>query len=321
MGKINPLVFGLICSEDDVTYNAKVKMLRDGQVKVSCFTKGVYRERGARPLDMYSFYEEQKKSRPLGTAEAEKLRKLAEKELLQCAEDISRSDNIKRAKDKVFEIASANKWDYMVTLTLDKDKIDRYNKEEVKKLVCKWLDNKVQRKGLTYLIVPEYHSDGAIHFHGLTNDKLDFVSAERYKIKGNKKPVGLSTLRKYGFKPTDENVQEVFNVNDFPYGFTTAVKLDDNVTAVSIYMTKYITKDLKKIFGSFYMAGGKIVRELPFKLLDIDFKSLEKFPNCKTVDLPENYGQVRYVYTTLDELNKNATIYERVKSYDERRIV
>lgn len=321
MRKINPLVWNLICSEDDVTFNTKVRMLPNGQVKVTCFTKGVYRERGAKRLDMYSFYEEQKKSRPLGTAEAEKLRKLAEKELLQCAEDISRSDNIKRAKDKVFEIASANKWDYMITLTLDKDKIDRYNKEEVKKLVCKWLDNKVQRKGLNYLIVPEYHSDGAIHFHGLTNDKLDFEFSGNYKIKGNKKPVKESTLRKYGYKPTDENVQQVFNVNDFPYGFSTAIKLDDNVTAVSIYMTKYITKDLKKIFGSFYMAGGKIIRELPFKLMDVDFNSLEKFPRCKTVDLPENYGQVRYVYTTLEELMKKASVYERRNNYDERRIV
>lgn len=304
-----PIPLYRIYTDDETRKNAKVKILPNGQVKVTAFKRGVYREKGFEKIEYYSFYEEQKNSRPVGTYEAEKLRKLAEKELLQIAEDKPRADNLKRAKDKVFEIASANKWDWMITLTLDKEKIDRYDAEEVQKLVSKWFDNNVQRRGLKYLIVPEEHEDGAIHFHGLCNDVLDFVFAERYKIKGHKKPVALSTLKKYGYKPTDENVQEVFNIKNFPYGFTTALRLDDNVMAVSLYMTKYITKDLKKIFGSYYLAGGKIVRALPYELHDIDFNSLEKFKGCKTYDLPENYGQVRYVYTTLDELKEGALIY------------
>lgn len=298
-------------TEEETLKNAKVRILPDGNVKVTAFRKGVYREKGFEKLEFFSRYEEELNARPLGYFDDEKLRKLAEKDLLQIAEGVTRADNLKRARDKVFEIASANKWDWMITLTLDKEKIDRYNPEEVQRLVSKWFDNNVQRRGLKYLIVPEEHEDGAIHFHGLCNDVLDFVSAERYKIKGKKKPVGLSTLRKYGYKPTDENVQEVFNINNFPYGFTTAIRLDGNVTAVSLYMTKYITKDLKKIFGSFYMAGGKIKRELPFELFDIDFNSLEKFKGCRVYDLPENYGQVCYLFTTLEELKKGAVIYER----------
>lgn len=306
-----PIPLYRIYNEDETRRNAKVRILPNGQVKVTAFRKGVYKEKGFEKIDFYSFFEEQKRSRPVGTAEAEKARKLIEKEALQVCEEKTRKDNLKRAKDKIFEIASANKWEWMITLTLDKDKIDRYEPEEVQKHVCKWFDNQVQRKGLQYLVVPELHEDGAIHFHGLCNDALDFVFAERYKIKGRKKPVGLATLRKYGYKPTDENVKEVFNINNFPYGFTTALKLDDNIMAVSLYMTKYITKDLNKIFGSFYMAGGKIKRTLPYQLYDIDFSSLEKFKGAKTYDLPENYGQVCYVYTTLDELMKGATIYER----------
>ena len=304
-----PVPLYRIYTDDETRKNAKVKILPNGQVKVSAFKRGVYREKGFEKIKYYSFCEEQKKSRPVGTYEAEKLRKLAEKELLQIADDKPRADNLKRAKDKVFEIASANKWDWMITLTLDKEKIDRYDPEEVQKLVSKWFDNNVQRRGLKYLIVPEEHVDGAIHFHGLCNDTLDFVFADRYKIKGKKKPVALSTLKKYGYNPTYDNVQEVYNIKNFPYGFTTALRLDDNVMAVSLYMTKYITKDLKKIFGSYYLAGGKIVRALPYELHDIDFNSLEKFKGCKTYDLPENYGQVRYVYTTLDELKEGALIY------------
>lgn len=309
MEKINPYKYYRVYADDETKRNAKVRILPNGQVKVTAFRKGVYRLKGFEKIEYFSRYEEELRSREVGTYEAERMKKLAEKDLLCIAEERTRKDNLKRAKDKVFEIASANKWDWMITLTLDKEKINRYNPDEVQKLVCKWFDNQVQRRGLKYLVVPELHQDGAIHFHGLCNNSLDFVSAERYKIKGSKKPVGLSTLKKYGYKPTDENVQEVFNIRNFPYGFTTALKLDDNVVAVSLYMTKYITKDLQKIFGSYYMAGGKIVRTLPFELYDIDFDSLGNFKGCKTFDLPENYGQVRYVYTTLEELKEGALIY------------
>lgn len=306
-----PVPLYRIYTDDETRRNAKVRILPNGQVKVTAFRKGVYREKGFEKINYYSFYEEQLNSRPVGTYEAEKLRKMAEKELLSICKDETRKDNLKRAKDKVFEIASANNWSYMITLTLDKEKIDRYDKNEVQNLVAKWLDNQVQRKGFKYLLVPEHHADNAIHFHGLCNGVLDFIPSGNYKIKGSKKPVKLSTLKKYGYCPDDENVQEVFNIKGFPYGFTTALKLDDNIMAVSLYMTKYITKDLQKIFGSYYMAGGKIKRTLPFQLLDIDFASLEKFKGAKTYDLPENFGQVCYVYTTLEELKEGATIYER----------
>lgn len=300
-----------IYTEDEIRKNAKVRILPNGQVKVTAFRKGVYKEKGFEKLDFFSRYEEELRSRPVGSADAEKLRKLAEKELLEICQEKTRKDNLKRAKDKIFEIASANEWDYMITLTLDKEKINRYSPEEVQKTVCKWFDNQVQRKGFKYLIVPELHEDGAIHFHGLCNDVLAFDFSGNYKIPGKKKPVKESTLRKYGFTPESEGVKKVFNIREFPYGFTTALPLDSNVMAVSLYMTKYITKDLNKIFGSFYMAGGKIKRTLPFELLDIDFSSLEKFKGARTYDLPENYGQVCYVYTTLEELTKGATIYER----------
>lgn len=308
MDKI-PIPLHRIYTEDEVHKNAKVRILPDGTVKVTAFKRGVYKEKGFERIDFYSRYEEELRSRKVGTAEAEKLRKEAQKELLEVCNEKTRKDNLKRSKDKIFEIASANDWDYMITLTLDKAKIDRYEPQEVQKLVCKWFDNQVQRKRFKYLVVPELHEDEAIHFHGLCNDVLKFDFSGTYKIKGKKKPVRLSTLKKLGFSEQSEEVKKVFNLTSFPYGFTTALPLDNNVMAVSLYMTKYITKDLQKIFGSYYMAGGKIKRSLPFELHDIDFKSLEKFKGARVYDLPENYGQVCYVYTTLDELKKGAVIY------------
>ena len=37
--------------------------------------------------------------------------------------------------------------------------------------------------------------------------------------------------------------------------------------------------------------------------------ALKNFPGCKTIDLPENYGKVIYIYTTLDDLKKGAVFY------------
>lgn len=300
-------MYGLYANENEVKANAKVRILSNGSVKVTAFNRPVYKREGFERVEFYSRYEEEKNS--LTPEQAERLRKLAEFEPLSAEEGVTRSDNLKRAKDKVFEIASANKWDYMITLTLDSAKIDRYSKEDVQALVCKWLDNQVQRKKLCYLLVPEYHQDGAIHFHGLINNALDVVHSGTYKIKGKKRPVMLSTLKKYGFKVGDENVKDVYNLKSFPYGFSTALPLDDNVTAVSLYMTKYITKDLQKIFGSFYMAGGKIKRSLPFELHNIDINDLDKIAGCKVVNLPDNLGTVRYLYTTLEELKSKCVFY------------
>ena len=104
-------------TEEETLKNAKVRILPDGNVKVTAFRKGVYREKGFEKLEFFSRYEEELNSRPLGSFDDEKLRKLAEKDLLQIAEGVTRADNLKRARDKVFEIASANKWNWMITLT------------------------------------------------------------------------------------------------------------------------------------------------------------------------------------------------------------
>ena len=41
--------------------------------------------------------------------------------------DVKLSNNISRAKSKVFEYAYCNHWDYFITLTISPDKYDRYD--------------------------------------------------------------------------------------------------------------------------------------------------------------------------------------------------
>lgn len=271
-------------SENLVYYNSKVKFLSNGNCRITCFSKPMYKSAG---------WESAKSSKlPISHERASN------------GSDEVRSDSLKRAKDKIFEIASANEWDYMVTFTLDESKVNRYDSKEVKKKFCKWLENMVQRRGLKALIVPELHQDGAIHFHGLCNDCFNFVHSGTYKVSGRKKPVRLSTLKKLKLSPNSENVRDVFNITDYKLGFATAVRLDSNKEAVAFYMTKYATKELElhKILGKFYLAVGDIKRELPFELLDLDFREVSKVG--KVVDLPENYGSVCYAMLSSERLSE-----------------
>ena len=79
-------------------------------------------------------------------------------------EDLMRS--MRRARANLRRLALANDFDYFVTLTLDPDRVDRYDPASIMKTMNRWLDNMVRRHGLRYILVPERHQDGAYHFHG-----------------------------------------------------------------------------------------------------------------------------------------------------------
>lgn len=176
---------------------------------------------------------------------------------------VTRDDSLKRAKDKIFDISFINGdlWQYFITLTLDKSKIDRYDKKEINKKLKTWLNNMVKRYDFNYIIIPEYHKDGAIHFHGLctgNNLKLTYVKID----KGRK----------------------VYNLDNWKLGFSTAIELDNNRTAVSAYITKYVTKDTTKILGNVYYAGGhSIKRDCKSVYQNIDYSEFKgqeiKIPN------------------------------------------
>lgn len=276
-----------IKEHSEVHKNAKVKFLPDGMCKVTCFSRPVYRIEG------YKLCEQWERADILQHADE------LPPERNPIDEERKRADSLKRAKDKIFEISACNDWSYMVTLTLDKDKVDRYDPKEILKPFGKWLDNMVQRRGLKALIVPEYHKDGAVHFHGLINDSLKMVHSGNYKIKGEKRPIKLSTLRKRGKNENDNDVQDVFNITDYKLGHSTAVLLDGNTSAVAFYMTKYATKELDKIFGSYYFAVGKIQRELPYVICNMDIEDLKR--SGKVVSLPDRLGEVVYSMITKDD--------------------
>lgn len=161
------------------------------------------------------------------------------------------TESAARARKKVKDIVYSNDdLRAFVTLTLDKSKIDRYDYKQVIAKYNDMLSNMVQRRGLKYVLVPELHKDGAIHFHGFMNDVLS-VKKSRKKDKSTGEPI--------------------FNIDEYKFGFSTLTYINENRQACANYILKYITKQQAsgKIGGRFYLHGGKL-REPKCVYLDLD---------------------------------------------------
>lgn len=150
----------------------------------------------------------------------------------------------RRAKERCFDYILCNDLDVFTTLTYNPDHADRESYSDVYKKLSTWLSNRVQRRGLIYVCVPEYHADGkSIHFHMLSNrEPLKLVDS------GHKK-----------------GGQIIYNVDDWDWGFSTSLIVDgeDARTKVAKYIFKYMGKQLgQKIGGRYYLSGGKLSEPL-----------------------------------------------------------
>ena len=132
-----------------IHHNAIVYQYPDGSEDILCCTAPIFREPGWEPV-------EDDPLRVLGSPR-EKGKK---------AEGCDMERSMRRARAKLRRLALSNDFQYFVTLTLDPEKIDRYDGAAVTKALGRWCDNMVRRHGLRYILVPEQHKDGAFHFHG-----------------------------------------------------------------------------------------------------------------------------------------------------------
>lgn len=132
-----------------------------------------------------------------------------------------RSENLRRAKNTIFEYARCNDWDFFFTGTLSPEKNDRY---DISMFKDRWRDfiKYQQRKGndIKFLLIPEKHKDGAWHFHGLLRGIPDWDLR--------------SFVSRFNWLPFEKK-----------FGFNSLERIR-NHEAVSKYLTKYITKDLDK---------------------------------------------------------------------------
>lgn len=149
--------------------------------------------------------------------------------------------NISRARQAIFELAFCNPWDYFATMTFDPKKVSNRNDlDSVMKSFGKWLNNYNSRKAsgaVRYLLIPEKHKDGAWHLHGFLSG---IPSADLHSFQ-------MSEHIPYAILNELEKGNEVFSWIPYQtkFGYCTMEPIRTREGAAK-YVTKYITKDLKR---------------------------------------------------------------------------
>lgn len=205
-------------SASDLTHNARIKRYPDGSCDVLVCSAPIFKTEGWEAAETDGLTPRAERGEAAKTANLERAQR--------------------RARSQLRDIALCTPFTYFVTLTLDPGRIDRYDPAAVTKRLNQWLDNNVRRRGLCYVLVPELHKDGAIHFHGFFNDALPVVAS------------GV----------VDKSGHPVYNLPGWTLGFTTAIRLYGDYRAAVSYVTKYISKSADKVGGRWYYSGGDVRR-------------------------------------------------------------
>lgn len=162
--------------------------------------------------------------------------------------------NLWRIKTKIKDYILSNDFNYFWTLTF---KADRYDYDLAFKKMSNWLRRMKRKYGkFDYIMIPELHKDGAIHFHGVTG--------------GLNAPIVDAGVMHKG--------SEVYNCLEWSHGFTTLTKIRDKEKTAS-YVTKYITKEMQ---NSIVEKGKKkywLSRGL--RKPDVTFSELNLAPDLK----------------------------------------
>ena len=202
---------------------------------------------------------------------------------LQEDEKDAKYDNIgratRRAKITAFDAIMCNHdLDTFVTFTYSPDKIeDKASYDDCYKVLGVWLSNRVQRKDLKYVMVPEHTKKGDIHFHAIMNSKA-------LKLE---KALSPKTGR-----PLTHNGKPLYNVTDWKYGFTSAELIPEAIgdrTAVAKYIFKYMGKQMgQKIGGRYVLTGGELHRPYFAYGEDeeefFDGENIPKYSRCVAID-------------------------------------
>lgn len=273
-----PISLNLL-SEEAISHNTKIKIYPDGSTNTTYCKRAIFKEQG------YEIREKQK-----GDIIDEI--HLTERECDDLADSRKvkrdrKEEIMRRTKDMVRDIVLMNDFKYFLTITINPEQLDSFDVNEVKKKLRNWLNNMQKRKGLQYILIPEYHKSGRIHCHALVNDVFKLVdSGKRDKDK------------------------IIYNVPEWKYGFTTAIPLDDNKFRVANYVTKYITKGSDKIFGKYYWSSKNIQREPEIILTDTPYEEVqsEEFKPLKyNDDLAFKYSNC-FQYNSDGQSQNTATV-------------
>ena len=234
-----------------IRHNTRVKIYPDGSKEILVASKQIFRESG---------WEErgQDVSKKADTSQNQdvsvKMDTSAESEAECNSDNLARAK--RRARSAVRDLALANPMTYFVTLTFDAAKVDRYDTKAVMRKVNGWLDNQVRRRGLAYILVPELHKDGAVHFHGFFNGAVSVTDSGTLIPPEGGRPRRSRSKAEHSARVAD-GWRPVFNL-PWPYGFSTALLLQGDYHSAVGYVCKYIAKEQEKIGGRWYYHGGRL---------------------------------------------------------------
>ena len=245
-------------SRPDVKCNMRIKVYPDGSRRALIFSVDAYTpdgwEASAEFADRSGVIEPPPDVGEMSVYELERMD--AKK-----AYNVGRSR--RRAKERVRDIAMSTDFRWFVTLALDPAKVDRYDMAAITKKLNVWLSNAVRRQGLAYVLVPEHHKDGAIHFHGFFNDALPVEYSHTLTNGGRpRRPASPEQEAEW----LSSGWHKVYNLPRWTLGFSTAIELYGERRHSVGYVLKYIDKEYGgtdsasagKIGGRYYYSGGKL---------------------------------------------------------------
>lgn len=285
----NMVAHGLVKTSGEIKHTARIKTYPDGSQEVMVCNFPVFREAGWELVEDEKRPKKGKKKKKKECDGADRNLETVTEEKEEAekgqSEDVQRS--IRRAKAQLKDLALCTPFKYFLTFTLDQQKIDRYDMVAVTKVMNRWLDNNVRRHGFTYIIVPELHKDGAIHFHGFGNGALKAVDSGTISMHGWKKPRRpRSDAERARWLAAGGHI--VYNLPAWTLGFSTAIELYGEYSRAVAYVCKYIGKQAEtgKIGGRWYYSGGDLGHPL-VRLDDMAVQDAEKVPGAYSFKVNE----------------------------------
>lgn len=235
--------------DSEVFFNSKTKVYPNGHYKRSLCNKPIYKKNGFEEEEREDLFKDLARVSEHGEL-PNLLPKNVNFETGEIIEKVPRDrtrEILRRAREQIFDITMCNDFDYFVTWTFSPEVVDRSDFQAIYKKLGKWLNNMVERKNMTYIIIPEFHKDKKnIHFHGLIKGDLTYIPCVSPKS-------GKPLIHK------NTNTQ-IMSIREFKMGFNSAIQLHGEKLHVAKYITKYITKNSERVGKRYYFSSRDLKR-------------------------------------------------------------
>lgn len=191
-------------------------------------------------------------------------------------------NSLSRTRSRITELALSNEWDYFFTGTIDQTKFDRYQMYTFREAFSQWIRDlkKKYKCKIRFLVVPEFHKDGAVHMHGFLSGIPDRCLVS-FDTLAQTQPVPVKLLGR-GYSSWTDYAKK------FGYCSVAPIK---NPIGCAFYITKYITKELcdrrdllgkHLFFATQKLRGAQIVGDVYANSPLLDSFLTDDFDFCST---------------------------------------